>query len=69
MASPLTIWCNAKFSEAATRQLVEGLRPHKLVLSACSSVSVLTPGTPDPALGEADIAFGQPPVEQGIECE
>jgi len=69
MSSPLTIWCNAKFSEAATRLLVEGLRPHKLVFSAHSSVSVLTPGTPDPALAEADIAFGQPPVEQGIECE
>jgi phosphoglycerate dehydrogenase-like enzyme len=29
----------------------------------------LTPGTPDPVLAEADIAFGQPPVEQGIACE
>jgi phosphoglycerate dehydrogenase-like enzyme len=69
MSSPLTIWCNAKFSEATTRLLVEGLRPHKLVFSAHPSVSVLTPGTPDPALAKADIAFGQPPVEQGIECE
>jgi phosphoglycerate dehydrogenase-like enzyme len=30
---------------------------------------VLTPGRPDPALAEADIAFGQPHVEQSIECK
>ena len=48
--------------------LVDGLRPHRLVISGQASVSVLTPGRSDPALAEADIAFGQPSVEQSIEC-
>ena len=68
MSSPLTIWCNAKFAEPAERLLVEGVRPHRLIFSANSSSSVLTPGKPDPVLAEADIAFGQPQVEQSIEC-
>lgn len=60
----LTIWCNAKFSEADTRLLVEGIRGHKLVFSQHASASVLDAGQPDPALATADIAFGQPDVAQ-----
>src|SRR6187402_2311892 len=56
----LTIWCNAKFNDAATRLLTEGIGTHKLVHSNQGSVSVLTPGSSDPALASADIAFGQP---------
>ena len=26
----LTIWCNAKFNDAVTRQLTEGTRAHRL---------------------------------------
>jgi len=69
MSAPLTIWINAKFAEPAERLLIEGVRPHRLVCSAHSSVSVLTPGKPDLELVEADIAFGQPSVEQSIECK
>lgn len=57
---PLTIWTNAKLDEAATRLLHEGLRGHRLIVSANASVSVLTAGQPDPTLGEADVALGQP---------
>ena len=57
---PLTIWCNAKFTDNATRLLAEGLTAHKLVWAAQRSASNLAAGTPDPALAEADIAFGQP---------
>lgn len=60
----LTIWCNGKFSETATRRLVEGTARHRLIFSAESSASVLTPGRADPALAEADIAFGQPDAAQ-----
>ena len=67
MPSPLTIWCNANLAEPAQQLLVEGVRPHRLVVSTQASVSVLTPGQPDPALALADIAFGQPNVEQSIE--
>ena len=63
-AGPLTIWCNAKFSDAATRQLVEGTRAHRLVFSTQASVSVLAAGGADPALDAADVAFGQPDVAQ-----
>lgn len=57
---PLTIWTNAKLEDHATRLLHEGTRAHRLIVSANASVSVLTAGQPDPALGEADIALGQP---------
>lgn len=60
----LTIWCNAKFSDADTRLLTEGTRDHKLVFSASASASVLTAGQADPALVAADIAFGQPDPAQ-----
>jgi phosphoglycerate dehydrogenase-like enzyme len=60
----LTIWSNASFSEADTRLLVEGVRPHRLVFSSASSAWVLQPGRPDPELESADIAFGQPDAAQ-----
>jgi phosphoglycerate dehydrogenase-like enzyme len=56
----LTIWCNGKFDEAATRLLREGTQAHRLVVSAHGNASVLVAGRPDPALAEADVAFGQP---------
>lgn len=63
---PFTIWCNAKFSEAATRLLVEGAQPHRLVFAGEGSPSVLDAGAEDPSLDDADIAFGQPHAGQ---CE
>jgi phosphoglycerate dehydrogenase-like enzyme len=59
-AIPLTIWCNAKFNPAATRLLAEGARGHRLLAAAAASGDVLQAGAPDPALAEADVAFGQP---------
>ncbi|MEO6875481.1 MAG: D-2-hydroxyacid dehydrogenase [Opitutaceae bacterium] len=56
----LTIWCNAKFNDAVTRQLTEGTRGHQLIFSTQASANVLTAGSTDPALAKADIAFGQP---------
>ena len=60
----LTIWCNAKFSDADTRLLTEGTRGHTLVFSTQASASVLTAGQADPALAAADIALGQPDAGQ-----
>jgi len=60
----LTIWCNAKFSDADTRLLTEGTRGHKLVFSSSANASVLAAGQADPALEGADIAFGQPDPAQ-----
>jgi phosphoglycerate dehydrogenase-like enzyme len=56
----MTIWCNGKFDEAVLKRLREGIGPHKLVISAAAKESVLSAGSPDPALMEAEIAFGQP---------
>lgn len=60
----LTIWCNAKFSDADTRLLIEGTRGHQLVFSSSANASVLAAGKADPALEAADIAFGQPDPAQ-----
>jgi len=56
----LTIWCNAKFNAAVTALLTEGTRAHRLVFSSQASANVLAAGAADPALAEADVAFGQP---------
>jgi phosphoglycerate dehydrogenase-like enzyme len=56
----LTIWCNAKFNDAVTRQLTEGTQAHRLIFSTIVSANVLKAGASDPALATADIAFGQP---------
>lgn len=56
----MTIWCNVKFNDAVTRLLTEGTRAHKLIFSSQASTNVLAAGVADPALGKADVAFGQP---------
>lgn len=65
----LTLWCNAKFSEAETRLLVEGTRAHRLVFSSIASANVLAAGAADPAMAEADVAFGQPDPAQCLAVE
>ncbi len=62
----LTIWTNAKFSDADTQLLVEGTRKHTLVNAKAASASVLDAGKADPDLPQADIAFGQPDAAQCI---
>src|SRR5579863_6388985 len=61
---PLTIWCNAHFPPAATAELHEGIKPHRLVVPAAREASNLVGGTADPLLAQADIAFGQPDPKQ-----
>jgi phosphoglycerate dehydrogenase-like enzyme len=65
----LTIWCNAKFSEADTRLLLEGTRGHDVVFSTQASANVLAAGGADPQLAGADIAFGQPDAKQSMTAE
>ena len=57
--TPLTIWCNPQVSEAARSVLIDGTKPHQLVFSPVATYN-LDAGPPDPALVEADVAFGQP---------
>lgn len=65
----LTIWCNAIFNPAATQLLVEGTRGHRLVTAATASTNVLQAGKPDPALAEAEVAFGQPVAADCLRAE
>lgn len=64
-----TIWANTKLAEAAARRLEEGLRGHRLVFSPWSNSSVLVGGRSDPGLAEAEIAFGQPAVDDCFRYE
>ena len=57
--TPLTIWCNPQVSEPARALLIEGTKPHRLLFSQTATYN-LNAGPPEPALLEADVAFGQP---------
>ena len=63
----MIIWCNTIFREEATRQLRAGMKGHTITVPAGATAAVLVEGAPDPALLEADIAFGQPNVGQLLE--
>ncbi|MBI2497444.1 MAG: D-2-hydroxyacid dehydrogenase [Opitutae bacterium] len=60
----LTVWTNHGFRPEALdvfqREL--GRRGHRCINSPKATASVLAAGAPDPALAEADIAFGQPDI-------
>ena len=66
--TPLTIWCNPQVSEAARNLLIEGTKPHCLVFSPVATYN-LDAGPPDPALLDADVAFGQPDPQTIIQAE
>jgi len=59
----LTIFCDTSFPLEAERELRAGLAGHELIFASQLGQSNLTSATLDPALFEADVAFGQPPVE------
>jgi hypothetical protein len=61
---PLVIWSNAKLDDAARAALTEGTRAHRLVVASGGPVAPAGSGAADPALGEADVAFGQPAPAQ-----
>jgi phosphoglycerate dehydrogenase-like enzyme len=64
----LTIWTNAHFADAPRALLVEGAKPHRLIFSTQLSASNLAKAAPDPAMQEADIAFGQPDPDFALQC-
>jgi phosphoglycerate dehydrogenase-like enzyme len=61
-AMSLTIWTNHEMQPEAQARLASALAAagHRLIRSAASSRSVLAAGASDPALAEADVAYGQP---------
>lgn len=56
----LKIFSDFAADEAALTLLKNGVAPHKIVFHAKPAPSVLGKSQPDPALLDADIAFGQP---------
>jgi phosphoglycerate dehydrogenase-like enzyme len=65
----MVIWCNTVFDAAGTKLLRENLAGHTLVEASTAKADVLTPGAPDPELARADVAVGQPAVEQLLTSE
>lgn len=59
----LTIFCDINFPLEAERELRAGLAEHELTFTSNPLQSNLSAATLDPALLDADVAFGQPPVE------
>lgn len=66
MKTPLTIWCNAHYPQAAMDELRRGIGPHKLVQPEARSASNLIAASADSLLADADIALGQPDADQVI---
>ena len=61
---PLTIWCNTKFAPPIMDRLQAALASHRLVVASSQQTSNLVGSDRDPALADADVAFGQPDPEQ-----
>jgi phosphoglycerate dehydrogenase-like enzyme len=64
----LTIWTNARLGDAADAALRAGIQSHRLIHSSQLSASNLAKAAPDPALQEADVAFGQPDPDFALQC-
>jgi phosphoglycerate dehydrogenase-like enzyme len=62
MPNGLTLYCNQRFGDAATRCLREGTAAHHLVHAPTADSSNLVAGQDDDLLANADVAFGQPAV-------
>lgn len=59
----MNIFCNMRFPPAAHQMLLDGTARHRLALAANMTESVLAAAAEDPAMADAEIAFGQPDPE------
>ena len=66
---PLAIWTNTEFPLEPTGVFEAGVRPHALIRAVESSSLNLISAPPDEQLLEAEVAFGQPDVEQLFEAK
>lgn len=69
-AMSLTVWANHELRPGARELFYDSMARLgcRVLQSAKSSRSVLTPGEPDPTLAEADIAYGQPDPDDVMRC-
>jgi phosphoglycerate dehydrogenase-like enzyme len=56
----LTIWCNLTLADPVRAALIAGVAGHRLVWATNLAPTNLFTGKPDPAMVDADVAFGQP---------
>lgn len=63
------IFSDPKLDADTLEALKEGTAPHQLIFPAKVAASVLAAGEKDPAFGAADIAFGQPVLDNIYESE
>ena len=56
----MKIFSDLTASDETLTLLKRGVAPHQIVSPAKPAASVLSKSEPDPALADADIAFGQP---------
>lgn len=68
-AETLTIFSDASLEGRAPELLQEGIAPHALIRARRQSASVLVQAEPDPALLDADIAYGQPKPSLVLEAK
>jgi phosphoglycerate dehydrogenase-like enzyme len=59
-AKMLKIFCDLTAEQETLTLLKQGVAPHEIIFPAKRAASVLSKSGPDPALADADIAFGQP---------
>lgn len=66
----LTVWANHEFRPGARELFYDSLARLgcRVIQSDKSSRAVLAAGEPDPALAEADIAYGQPDADEVMRC-
>ncbi len=65
----LRLFCDAGLDENARNLLQDGIAPHELILPRQQAESVLVASAIDPAMAQADIILGQPPVEGVLKAE
>lgn len=66
---PLRIFCDARFPDSALKLLCDGIAPHRLLFPQRPGDSPLVVAAPDPAITQADIAFGQPDAKSVMKSE
>lgn len=62
----LVIWTNVRLPDGAMAELREGVQGHRLVMAGERTASSLTPVSPDAAMQECDVVFGQPDAELAL---
>jgi phosphoglycerate dehydrogenase-like enzyme len=63
---PLTIWSNASLTPDQVARLRDAVRPHRLIEARSAEGNNLSAGSSDTGCRSADVAFGQPAVDDVI---